>query len=42
MNEKQKEEAQNIWATNIDREAYIYNPNEVSDKLARIDSGTIL
>jgi hypothetical protein len=42
MNEKQKEAAQDIWATNIDGETYIYDSNEVSDKLTRIDSGTVL
>jgi hypothetical protein len=38
----QEEEAQKIWETNIDREIYIDNPNEVSDKLTLIDSGTVL
>ena len=42
MNEQQKEEAQYIWATNIDGETYIYDPNEVSDKLTLIESGTVL
>jgi len=37
-----QEEAQKIWETNIDREIYIDNPNEVSDKLTLIDSGTVL
>jgi len=37
-----QEEAQEIWETNIDREIYIDNPNEVSDKLTLIDSGTVL
>ena len=39
----QQQEAQDIWATNIDRETHIYDPNEVSDKLAQIDTeGKIL
>jgi len=37
MNEQQKEEAQDIWATNIDGETYIYDSNEVSDKLTQLD-----
>ena len=37
-----QEAAQEIWATNIDGETYIYDPNEISDKLALIDSGTVL
>ena len=41
MNEQQKEEAQDIWATNIDGETYIYNINEVSDKLTNVDSGIV-
>ena len=40
MSEQQKQEAQYIWETNIDGETYIDNPNEVSDKLVLIDSGT--
>ena len=42
MNEQQTEEAHSIWATNIDGETYIYDPNEVSDKLTLIESGTVL
>jgi len=42
MSNEQKEEAQEIWATNIDKEIYIYDCDEVSDKLTRIDSGTSL
>ncbi len=42
MSEQQKQEAQYIWETNIDGETYIDNPNEVSDKLTLIDSGTVL
>jgi len=38
MNE-QDQEAQTIWAENIDGEAYIYNVNEVSDLLTCLDSG---
>ena len=38
----QDQEAQTIWATNIDGETYIYDPNEVSDKLTLIESGTVL
>ena len=38
----QKKRAQEIWSTNIDGEAYIYDPDEISDKLALIDSGTVL
>ena len=40
LSEQQKQEAQYIWETNIDGETYIDNPNEVSDKLVLIDSGT--
>ena len=40
--DSQKEQAQEIWATNIDGETYIDNPNEISDKLALIESGTVL
>jgi len=40
--DNQKEQAQELWATNIDKEIYIYDPNEISDKLALIDSGTVL
>ena len=40
--DEQKKRAQEIWETNIDGEAYIYDPNEISDKLALIDSGTVL
>ena len=48
MNEEQDEEARllqqakEIWITNIDREVYIYDPDEVSDKLASLDIGTVL
>jgi hypothetical protein len=42
MSEQQKQEAQYIWETNIDGETYIVNPDEISDKLALIDSGTVL
>tara|TARA_R110001592_G_scaffold82703_1_gene244910 strand:+ start:348 stop:545 length:198 start_codon:yes stop_codon:yes gene_type:complete len=42
MSEEQKERAQYIWSRNIDGEAYIYDPDEISDKLTLIDSGTIL
>ena len=42
MSEEQKQQAQEIWAANIDGETYIDNPNEISDKLALIDSGTVL
>jgi len=42
MNEQEKR-AQELWETNIDKEIYIYNPNEVSDKLEQIDTrGTVL
>jgi len=37
-----QEAAQEIWATNIDGETYIYDPDEISEKLTRIDSGTVL
>jgi len=38
-----KQEAQDIWATNIDGETYIYDPYEIADKLAQIDTrGTAL
>jgi len=40
--DEQKKRAQEIWSTNIDGETYIYDPNEISDKLALIDSGTVL
>ena len=40
--DEQKKRAQEIWETNIDGEAYIYDPNEISDKLALIESGTVL
>ena len=40
--DNQKQQAQEIWSTNIDGEAYIYDPNEISDKLALIESGTVL
>ena len=40
--DNQKQQAQEIWSTNIDGEAYIYDPDEISDKLTLIDSGTIL
>ena len=40
--DEQKKRAQEIWSTNIDGEAYIYDPDEISDKLALIDSGTVL
>ena len=42
MSEQQKQQAQYIWETNIDGETYIYDPNEISDKLVLIDSGTSL
>ena len=42
MNEEQQEEAQTIWAENIDGETYIHNINEVSDKLTNVDSGISL
>jgi len=35
----QDQEAQTIWAENIDGETYIYNINEVSDRLTSVDSG---
>jgi len=38
MNEDQQQEARDIWTTNIDGETYIYDPNEVSDKLTQIDT----
>jgi len=41
MNEQEKR-AQELWETNIDKETYIYDSNEVSDKLALIESGTVL
>jgi len=37
-----QEAAQEIWATNIDGETYIYDPDEISEKLTLIDSGTVL
>jgi hypothetical protein len=37
--EQQDQEAQTIWAENIDGETYIYDVNEVSDLLTRLDSG---
>ena len=40
MSEQQKQEAQYIWETNIDGETYIYDRDEISDKLVLIDSGT--
>ncbi len=40
--DEQKKRAQELWETNIDGEIYIYDPNEISDKLALIDSGTVL
>ena len=40
--DNQKQQAQYIWETNIDGEAYIYDPDEISDKLALIESGTVL
>ena len=42
MSEQQKQQAQYIWETNIDGETYIDNPDEISDKLVLIDSGTSL
>jgi|MGYP003120310139 hypothetical protein len=39
MNEEQQEEAQTIWAENIDGETYIHSINKVSDKLTNVDSG---
>ncbi len=42
MSEEQQEEAQTIWAENIDGETYIRNINEVSDKLTNVDSGISL
>jgi uncharacterized lipoprotein YddW (UPF0748 family) len=38
MNEDQQQEARDIWITNIDKETHIYNPDEVSDKLDRLDT----
>jgi len=38
MNKDQQQEARDIWATNIDRETYTNDPNEVSDKLTQIDT----
>ena len=40
--DEQKKRAQEIWAENIDGEAYIYDPDEIADKLAQIESGTVL
>ena len=40
--DEQEKRAQEIWETNIDGETYIDNPNEISDKLTLIDSGTVL
>ena len=40
--DNQKQQAQYIWETNIDGEAYIYDPNEIADKLVQIESGTVL
>ena len=40
MSEQQKQEAQYIWETNIDGDTYIDNPDDISDKLVLIDSGT--
>ena len=40
--DEQKKRAQDIWETNIDKEAYIYDPYEIADKLALIESGTVL
>ncbi len=42
MSEEQQEQAQTIWAENIDGETYIYSINEVSDKLTNVDSGISL
>ena len=40
--DEQKKRAQEIWEINIDKEIYIYDPDEISDKLALIESGTVL
>ena len=41
--DEQKKRAQEIWETNIDQETYIYDPYEIADKLAQIDTrGTVL
>ena len=40
--DEQEKRAQELWETNIDKEIYIYDPNEISDKLALIESGTVL
>jgi len=41
--DEQKKRAQEIWETNIDKEAYIYDPYEIADKLTQIDTrGTVL
>ena len=41
--DEQKKRAQEIWETNIDGETYIYDPNEIADKLEQIDTrGTVL
>ena len=40
--DEQKKRAQEIWSENIDGETYIYDPDEISDKLALIESGTVL
>ena len=38
-----KQEAQDIWAANIDKEIYIYDPYEIADKLTQIDTrGAVL
>ena len=42
MSDEQKEQARYIWETNIDGETYTDNPNDISDKLTLIDSGTVL
>ena len=42
MSEEQKQQAQEIWAANIDGETYIDNPNEISDKLALIDGNSLI
>ena len=40
--DEQKKRAQEIWETNIDGEAYIYDPDEISDKLALIDGNCLI
>ena len=40
--DEQKKRAQEIWETNIDKEIYIYDPDEISDKLALIDGNSLI